>query len=169
MYEESLSTPLIVRWPGVTKPGTVNHDMVSNVDFAQTFLDVAGVDQPDDMHGESLIPILQGNTPDDWRKSFYYHYYEFPGWHSVRRHYGVRTDTHKLIYFYNLNEWELYDLKADPNEMHSVYDDPAYADIQAELHADLKRLRENLNVGEDPVPMPTTPGTHVAPVTPAKR
>lgn len=154
MYEESLSTPLLVRWPGVTEPGTVNHNMVSNVDFAQTFLDAGGVDQPDDMHGESLVPVLKGETPDDWRKSFYYHYYEFPGWHSVRRHYGVRTETHKLIYFYNLNEWELYDLQADPNELNSVYDDPAYADIRAELHAELDRLREHYNVGEDPVPMP---------------
>jgi arylsulfatase A-like enzyme len=154
MYEESLSTPLLVRWPGVTKPGTVNHDMVSNVDFAETFLDAAGLKLPDDMHGDSLVPILKGETPDDWRDSFYYHYYEYPGWHMVRRHYGVRTETHKLMYFYNLDEWEMYDLKADPNEMNSVYDDPAYADVRAELQAELKRLRKELNVGEDTIVLP---------------
>lgn len=154
MYEQSLSTPLLVRWPGVTKPGTVNTDMVSNLDFAQTFLDAAGVNDPGDMQGRSLVPVLKGQTPDDWRKSFYYHYYEFPGAHSVRRHYGVRTETHKLIHFYNLDEWELYDLRADPNEMHSVYDDPAYARVRAELHAELERLRKHHAVGQDPVPMP---------------
>lgn len=151
MYEESLSTPLMVRWPGVTKPGTVNHDMVSNLDFAETFLDAAGVPIPDDMQGKSLLPVLKGETPDDWRKSFYYHYYEYPAWHMVRRHYGVRTDRYKLMCFYNLGEWEMYDLEKDPQEMHSVYGDPAYADIQTELHAELERLREELKVGEDTI------------------
>ncbi len=154
MYEPSLKTPLLIRWPGVAQAGSVNDAIVSNLDFAQTFLQIAGVDQPEDMQGESLVPLLHGAKPDDWRKSFYYHYYEYPGWHSVRRHYGVRTRQHKLIYFYNLEEWELYDLKADPNEMRSVYDDPAYAIIQTELHAELKRLRAHYAVGEDPVPMP---------------
>ncbi|MEZ6193630.1 MAG: sulfatase [Phycisphaerales bacterium] len=151
MYEESLSTPLMVRWPGVTKPGTVNHDMVSNVDFAETFLEAAGVPIPDDMQGRSLVPVLKGETPDDWRKSFYYHYYEYPGWHMVQRHYGVRTDRYKLIHFYQIGEWEMYDLEKDPQEMHSVYGDPAYADIQAELHVELERLREELKVGEDTI------------------
>lgn len=151
MYEESLSTPLMVRWPGVTKPGTINHDMVSNVDFAETFLEAAGVAIPDDMQGRSLVPVLKGETPDDWRKSFYYHYYEYPGWHMVQRHYGVRTDRYKLIHFYQIGEWEMYDLEKDPQEMHSVYGNPAYADIQAELHAELKRLREELKVGEDTI------------------
>jgi arylsulfatase A-like enzyme len=151
MYEESLSTPLMVRWPGVTKPGTVNHDMVTNVDFAETCLEAAGETIPDDMQGRSLVPVLKGETPDDWRKSFYYHYYEYPGWHMVQRHYGVRTDRYKLIHFYQIGEWEMYDLEKDPHEMHSVYGDPAYADIQAELHAELKRLREELKVGEDTI------------------
>lgn len=154
MYEPSLKTPLVVRWPGVIQPGSVNTDIVSNLDLAQTFLDTAGVEQPADMQGQSLVPLLQGAAPDDWRKSFYYHYYEYPGWHSVRRHYGVRTESHKLIYFYNLGEWELYDLHADPDEMQSVYNDPAYTQVQAELHAELTRLREHYAVGEDPIPMP---------------
>ncbi len=154
MYEPSLKTPLLIRWPGFVKPGSVNQAIVSNLDLAQTFLQAADVDQPHDMQGQSLLPLLRGGSPSDWRKSFYYHYYEYPGWHSVRRHYGVRTEHHKLIYFYNLDEYELYDLKADPNEMHSVYDDPAYTDTRADLHAELTRLREKFAVGEDPVPMP---------------
>jgi arylsulfatase A-like enzyme len=154
MYEPSLKTPLLVRWPGVTEPGSVNKAIVSNLDLAQTFLDAAGVEQPQDMQGRSLVPLLKGESPIDWRKSFYYHYYAYPAWHSVRRHYGVRTQRYKLIYFYNLDEYELYDLQADPNEMRSVYNDPPYAFVRDELHAELKRLRENLGVGEDPVPMP---------------
>jgi len=151
MYEPSLNMPLLVRWPGVTEPGSVNTQMVSNVDFAQTFLDAAGVTTPDEMQGESLVPLLIGAAPDGWRDSFYYHYYEYPGWHMVHRHYGVRTDTHKLIHFYQLDEWELYDLVNDPDELKNVYDDPTYADVRAELNAELKRLREDLSVGEDTV------------------
>ena len=154
MYEPSLKTPLLIRWPGVVEPGSVSQAIVSNLDLAQTFLEAAGVEQPEDMQGRSLLPLLRGGAPKDWRKSFYYHDYEYPGWHSVRRHYGVRTQHHKLIYFYNLDEYELYDLQADPNEMHSVYDDPAYADTRAELHAELRPLREHFDVGDDPVPMP---------------
>ena len=152
MYEESLRTPLIVRWPGVVKPGSENRDFVSNLDFAETFLDIAGAPVPADMQGRSLLPLLKGKTPKDWRRSFYYHYYEFPGAHDVRRHYGVRTERHKLIHFYNLKEWELYDLKKDPNELKSVYDDPAYAGVVAELKKELTRLREHYRVPEDTRP-----------------
>jgi len=122
MYEESLRTPFIINWPGVTKPGTVNaEDIVSPLDFAETFCEVAGLDVPDDMQGRSLVPILKGNTPDDWRKVFYYQYYEYPGPHSVRRHYGVTDGRHKLIRFYEpeIDEWEMFDLASDPNEMKS--------------------------------------------------
>ena len=142
MYEESFRTPLMVRWPGKIKPGTVNTDMVMNLDFAQTFLDIAGADQPDDMQGASMKPVFEGNTPDDWRKSVYYHYYEFPGAHSVARHNGVRTERYKLINFYENKEWELFDLKEDPNELNSVYDDPDYADIKKDLEVELQRLQE---------------------------
>ncbi len=128
IYEESLRTPLLVRWPGVTKPGSVNGDIVSNLDFAETFLDIAGVEVPADMQGRSLRPVLAGKTPADWRKSFYYHYYEFPGPHSVAKHYGVTNGKHKLIHFYELGEWELFDLTKDPQEMNSVYGQTAYAD-----------------------------------------
>ncbi len=155
MYEESLKTPLLVRWPGVIKAGSENHDMVSNLDFAETFLDLAGAPIPGDMQGQSLVPLFKGKTPESWRQSFYYHYYEFPGAHSVRKHYGVRTTTHKLIHFYEpeINEWELYDLQKDPDEMKSVYGDPAYADVEKALKTELERLREHYQVpDQDPTP-----------------
>lgn len=144
MYEESFRTPLLVRWPGVVKPGSTTDAMCMNLDFAQTFLDIAGVKDPGGMQGRSIVPVLKGETPDDWRKSVYYHYYEFPGPHSVRRHYGVRTDRYKLIYFYEpeIDEWELYDLEKDPQEMKSVYDDPAYADVVKDMKQELQRLRK---------------------------
>ena len=159
MYTESFRTPLIVRWPGVAKPGSVNNDIVSNLDLPETFLEIAGLTPPADMQGASLKPLLTGKTPADWRKSLYYHYYEFPGAHSVRRHYGVVTDRYKLIYFYNLDEWELYDLAKDPREMKSLHADPAYAKTLATLKAELKRLRKELKVPEDtrPVRRPRRP------------
>ena len=153
IFEESLRTPLLVRWPGVTKPGSTNADLASNIDFAATFLEAAGVDAPKDLHGRSLVPILKGQTPGDWRKSFYYHYYEYPGPHSVRRHYGVVTDRYKLVHFYELgvDYWELFDLKTDPKELTSVFGKPEYADVQSELEKELARLRKDLKV-PDPDP-----------------
>ena len=124
MYDESYRTPLLVSWPGKIKPGSVNSDLVSNLDFAETFLDIAGVDIPDDMQGASLVPVLEGCTPNDWRKTHYYHYYEYPGWHMAHRHEGVYDGRYKLINFYDLGEWELYDLQSDPNEMTNQYDNP---------------------------------------------
>jgi arylsulfatase A-like enzyme len=154
IYEESLTTPLMVRWPGVTKPGNRNSNLVSVLDFAETFLDAAGLPIPADMQGKSIKPLLAGNTPADWRKSFYYHYYEFPGPHSVRKHYGVVTDRYKLFHFYEpeMNYWELIDTQSDPQELKSVYGDPAYAQVQADLTAELARLRKELQVpDQDPV------------------
>ena len=115
-----------------------------NLDFAETFLEIAGVAVPSDMQGRSLVPLLKGRTPSDWRRSMYYHYYEYPGPHSVRRHYGVRTKRYKLIHFYepDVNEWEFYDLEKDPDELHSVYNDPEYAEAVAELKRELARLRK---------------------------
>jgi arylsulfatase A-like enzyme len=154
-YEYSLRMPLLARWPGVIQPGSTNADMVSNVDFAPTFLDVAGAADkiPADFQGRSFLPQFKGGTPEDWRKSFYYHYYEFPGAHSVRRHFGVRTETHKLIRFYGIDEWELYDLKADPTERTSRYGDPKYAEITAKLKKELTRLQTELKVPEDTRPI----------------
>jgi arylsulfatase A-like enzyme len=156
IFEESLKTPCLIRWPGVTKPGTVSSDIVSNLDFAPTFLEAAGVDVPKEIQGRSLKPVLAGQTPSDWRKSFYYHYYEYPGPHSVHRHYGVVTDRYKLVRFYEpeVNEWELFDQKTDPHEMKSVYGKAEYADVQKQLHAELDRLRTELKV-PDPDPAET--------------
>jgi len=142
MYEESLRSPLMIRWPARIKPGTVSDQLVLNLDYAETFLDAAGAEIPADMQGASLLPILSGKTPDDWRKAMYYRYYEYPAVHMVHKHYGVRTQRHKLIFFHELGEWELFDLAKDPREMKSVYGDPAYAEVVEELKAELNRLRE---------------------------
>ncbi len=141
MYEESLRTPLIIRWPGVTKPGSEERHMVLNLDFTETFLELAGVAIPGDMQGKSFVPLLRGENPADWRTSMYYHYYEFPQPHHVEPHFGVRTERYKLIYFYRIKEWELYDLEKDPHEMKSVAADPAYAEVLQELQAEIKRLQ----------------------------
>jgi arylsulfatase A-like enzyme len=146
MYEESLRMPLLVRWPGVIKPGSENRDLAQNLDFAETFLDIAGAKVPSDMQGRSLVPLLKGQTPGDWQKSIYYHYYEYPAVHMVQRHYGVRTDRFKLIHYYLIDEWELFDLQKDPDELKSVHADPAYADTVQQLKAELQRLREHYKV-----------------------
>jgi len=143
MYEESLRMPLLVRYPREIKAGSVNDAIVLNLDFAPTFLDFAGVGKADDMQGGSIRRVLRGRTPRDWRTSMYYRYYEYPGPHSVKRHYGVRTQRYKLIHFYHdIDEWELYDLRKDPREMKNVYDDPAYTDTVKQLKAELQRLRK---------------------------
>ena len=146
MYKESVRTPLLISWPGVVKPGTTNNDIVSNLDFAETFIDLSGAEIPNDMQGQSLVPIIKGKTPKDWRKAHYYHYYEHPSEHNVMRHYGITTDKYKLIHFYyDIDEWELYDLENDPMEMKNVYNDPNYEDIRADLHQQLEGLREKYN------------------------
>ena len=143
MYEESLRMPFLVRYPKEIKSGSVNNDIVLNLDFAPTFLDFAGVAKPADMQGHSIRLLLQNKTLKDWRKSMYYHYYEYPAVHSVKRHYGVRTKRYKLIHFYNdIDEWELYDLEKDPKEMKNVFGDPAYAETVKELKVELQALRE---------------------------
>ncbi len=151
IFEESVRTPLLVRWPGVTKAGTVSRDLVSTLDFAETFLDAAGLPVPASMQGRSLQPILAGRRPADWRTSFYYQYYEYPMPHHVRPHYGVITDRYKLVKFYGTGEdyTELFDLQTDPQEMRSVYGEPAYAATQTELTRELARLRTELKAPED--------------------
>ena len=146
MYEESYRMPLLVRWPGVTRPGSAGDALVSNLDFAETFLSMAGVTVSDDMQGTSLVPFLRGQTPSDWRTSLYYHYYEYPSVHMVQKHDGVRTTRYKLIHFYELGEWELYDLQNDPHEMHSIYADASSAGIVERLKAELTRLRAQYQV-----------------------
>ena len=153
MYEHSLRMPLLVRYPKKIKAGSINNDIVLNLDFAPTFLDLAGAAVPGDMQGHSLRPILHRNTPKNWRDSMYYHYYEYPAVHSVKRHYGVRTKRYKLIHFYyDIDAWELYDLEKDPNELNNVYDNPAYAEIGQQLKVELQRLREEYkDTSEKPV------------------
>ncbi|MDC0273765.1 MAG: sulfatase [Planctomycetaceae bacterium] len=149
MYEESYRMPLMVRWPGVTKPGTRSDELVSNLDFAETFLDIAGADIPADMQGRSLVPVIKGKTPQDWRTALYYHYYEYPGPHSVRRHFGVRTKEHKLMHYYNLDEYELYDMQRDPDELNSVYDDPNYEKVANDLKRRVKEFQDLYQVPDD--------------------
>jgi len=146
MFDESYRTPLLVSWPGVVEPGSVNNDLVSNLDFAQTFLEIAGVEDPADMQGASLVPILKGETPDDWRATHYYHYYEYPGWHMVHRHEGVYDGRHKLMNFYDLEEWELYDMQTDPHETKNQFGNPDYADVVERLRGELASLREKYDV-----------------------
>ncbi len=141
IYNESFKTPLLVRWPHVITPGTTNSQMVQNLDFAQTFLEAAGITAPSDMQGESLIPLFKGDT-EGFRDAVYYHYYEYPSVHMVKRHYGIVTEDYKLAHFYyDIDEWELYDRKKDLNEMNNVYDDAAYAEIVKELKEQLAELR----------------------------
>jgi len=141
IYEESFRTPLLIKYPEMIKPGTKNNDLVQNIDFAPTFLELAHAEIPEDLQGVSLLPLFRGNHPDNWRTSLYYHYYEFPGIHMAKRHYGIRTDRYKLIHFYNdVDEWELYDLEKDPHEMHNVIGDPDYEMIKKDLTHQLDSL-----------------------------
>jgi arylsulfatase A-like enzyme len=152
MYEEALRMPLVVRFPGRVAGGTVDRDIVSNLDFAPTFLDAAGQGKPAAMQGRSFLPLLLGRRVAGWPESFYYHYHEFPAVHMAKRHYGVRTKRYKLIHFYNdIDAWELYDLEKDPRELRNVIDDPAYAEVRRGLESELARLRAFYRDGE-PVP-----------------
>lgn len=149
MYEESMHTPLIMRMPkGFDKRGDISQ-MVQNIDYAPTFLDIAGAEIPTDIQGISLLPLLKGENPKDWRKSLYYHFYEFPAEHMVKKHYGVRTERYKLIHFYNdIDVWELYDLKEDPNEMHNIFGKSSMEEVTKDLKSKLLYLQEQYN---DPI------------------
>lgn len=146
MYDESYRTPLLVRWPGVVEASSKNKDLVSNLDFAQTFLDIAGVASDPGMQGMSIVPLLKGKKPENWRKYHYYHYYEYPGWHMVQRHEGVYDGRYKLIHFYDVNEWEFYDTKLDPNELHNQFYNSDYSDNIALMKGKLLELKEQYKV-----------------------
>ncbi len=154
MYEESLRMPFIIRYPGTIEAGSVNDDMILNVDFAPTFLDYAGVTSPEAFQGTSFRSILEGTTPEDWQTSMYYRYWMHLAHHHVYAHYGIRTHDHKLIYYYGdalgqdgavddtkEPEWELFDLRKDPLEINNVYADPAYADVIGGLKDEMHRLQ----------------------------
>jgi arylsulfatase A-like enzyme len=141
IYDESFKTPLLIQWPGHIAPGSTNDEMVQNLDFAQTLLEVADIKAPEDMQGESLLSLLKGE--DTWtREAVYYHYYEYPAVHMVKRHFGIVSKAYKLVHFYyDVDEWELYDRMKDPSELNNVYDDPAYASIVIQLKLELKDMR----------------------------
>ena len=143
VYDESFKTPLLVAWPGKIAPKSTSSTMVQNLDYAQTFLEAAGIPAPADMQGESLLPLLTGNSESWTRDAVYYHYYEYPAVHMVKRHYAVVTEQYKLVhYYYDVDEWELIDRIQDPQELRNVYDDPTYAPVVAELHRKLEELRK---------------------------
>lgn len=145
MYEECLRMPFVIRYPKMIKAGSTSKAICMNVDFGPTFLDLAGIEVPSEMQGLSFRKVLEkkGRIPAGWREAAYYHYYEYPAEHSVKRHYGIRTSDCKLIHFYNdIDQWEMYDMKADPQEMRNVYDDPAYADKRAQMHRILEQVQQ---------------------------
>ncbi len=153
MYEESIRIPLLMRYPPMTESGTSEGRIARNIDFAPTFMDLAGAPVPDDVQGRSLRPLLAGEDTPGWEEPLYYHYYEYPGDHSVHRHYGLRTDRYKLIYYYRIDEWELFDLERDPDELRNVVGDDRYADVFGRLKDDLRNARARY--GDDtakPVP-----------------
>jgi arylsulfatase A-like enzyme len=149
MYEESMHTPLVMRLPkGYDRRGDIT-EMVQNIDYAPTFLEIAGVPIPEDIQGESLMPLLRGEHPSTWRDQLYYHYYEYPAEHAVKRHYGVRDSRYKLIHFYNdIDTWELYDLQSDPNEMHNLYGQPGMEEVTRKM---MERLNNAQIQYDDPI------------------
>ena len=169
MYEESLMMPLIVKWPGVTKPDSRSDQMVQNLDYAQTFLEMAGAEIPANMQGRSLVPILKNGKADNWRKSIYYHYYEYPSVHMVPRHYGIRTERYKLIHFYQFgNEWEMYDLEEDPDELTNIYGRADKKSLQIDLEQQLKAIRKFYDDNSDVSEKPDEWKNKVRPITKVK-
>lgn len=148
MYEESLAMPMVARYPGVIEKGSEITALTQNLDFAETFLDFAGVEIPKDMQGKSLRPLLEQHANnDDFRDAVYYHYYDFPAFHMVKRMYGVRTNRYKLVHVYDdIDQWELYDLKTDPQELKNLIDDPSYATVRQELNDKIEALQANYDV-----------------------
>ena len=145
MYEESFRTPLVMKLPSKIKKGKIE-ELVQNIDYAPTFLELAGVEIPSDIQGESLVPLIEGKNTGDWRKAIYYHYYEYPGPHAVKRHYGIRTDRYKLIHFYNdINQWELYNLAQDTLEIQNLYGKEGYEEITKSLFEQLVNLQKQYN------------------------
>lgn len=149
MYEESFCMPMVMSWKGHIAPGTKVDALTQNIDFAPTFLDICGIDVPEDMQGVSFKSMVEtGETPDNWRSSLYYHYYEFPGFHSVRAHYGVKMGNYKLIHFYKDDKWELFNLSEDPSELHNIYGEAGTDGIINTLKTELKRLQSEYDVPE---------------------
>jgi arylsulfatase A-like enzyme len=150
MDEVSSRVPLLMAWPGHIRPGTSSDALVQNIDFAPTLLEAAGVSAPEPLHGVSLLPLFAPELPS-WDRDLYYHFYENPGFHGVARHYGVRTERYKLVYYYQHDEWELFDLETDPADQVNLYGKPGYDDLTSELKRRLQALRARYQVpAEDP-------------------
>lgn len=151
MYEESLAMPLVAKYPDVIKPGTVIDAMTQNLDFAETFLDYAQTEIPADMQGKSLRPLLENTFEGNYfRDAVYYHYYDYPAFHMVKKHYGVRTKRYKLMHFYDdIDTWELYDLEEDPKEIKNQIDNPDYDDIEEQLRTQLAELQKQYKVRDE--------------------
>ncbi|WP_079721613.1 sulfatase/phosphatase domain-containing protein [Salegentibacter holothuriorum] len=161
MYEESLAMPMLMQFPGVIEAGSEIDALTQNLDFAPTFLDFASAEIPEAMQGRSLRSLMNNSVSDeDFRNGIYYHYYDFPAFHMVKRHYGIRTDRFKLMHFYDdIDVWEMYDLQEDPNEMDNIYTNPKYAEVRKELHSNLDSLQQKYKVTEEE--FATTPKTKV--------
>lgn len=149
MYEESLRMPFLIKWDGVIKPGSVEKSIILNIDFAPTFMEMAGLTVPKDIQGRSFLPLLKGVRPNDWRKSFYYRYYHDPGHHNTRAHYGIRTETHKLIYFWKKDQWECFDLVKDPLELNNIYNSPEHKTVVAQLKEQLFKLKKEVDDNDE--------------------
>ena len=169
MYEQSIHMPFLIRWPGVIRPGSTQSAMALNVDFAPTFMEIAGFVPAADMQGRSLVPLLQGRRPADWRSSWYYRYYHDPGDHNTRAHYGVRTETHKLIYFWKKDQWECYDLVHDPDELDNLAGKPAHAELLAGLKRELYRLKKEVQDNDEFALQQPPPGVDAPPPVPARQ
>lgn len=163
MYDETMRMPLIIRYPGKIKPGTKNHDLVANIDFAPTIVDLAGLEIPEEMQGESIKPLLEGHTPGDWRDAIYYQYWQHLLHRDVTAHYGIRTKTHKLIYFHGQPlgqtdyppvepDWEFYDLMEDPTEMNNIYNEPIQKELIGEIKNKMVQLKEKYGCTDDQYP-----------------
>ena len=143
MYEESIRMPFVIKYPGKIKPKTINKDIITNIDFAPTILEIADIDLPESIQGKSFLKNLTENENDNWRQSMYYHYYEYPYYHHVQPHYGIRNERYKLIHFYyDIDVWELYDLKKDPNELNNLFYSDKYKDLAIELKQELYELKK---------------------------
>ncbi len=168
MYEESIRMPFLVRWPGVIKPGSVEKALAINPDFAPTFLGIADWTVPSDMQGRSLVPVFKGQRPADWRTAFYYRYYHDPGDHNTRAHYGIRTPSHKLIYFWKKDQWEMYDLLADPQELKNLYADPSRQEVAQLLKTQLAALKKQVRDDDQFASQQPPPGVDGQPAPAAK-
>ena len=150
IYNESFKTPLLIKWPNVITANTSSDEMVQNLDFAQTFLEAAKIEAPKDMQGESFVSLLKGDKASWTREAVYYHYYEYPAAHAVKRHYGIVSKEYKLVHFYyDVDEWELYDQINDPNEINNVYEDPRYASVVADMKERLAKMRVKYKDSEE--------------------